>query len=67
MAYYNTCIECGANLDPGEICDCQKEQEKNPLSAATEIRINGKNLLKYTDNSCLDYITDNIKSQGVKL
>ena len=45
MAYYNTCIECGANLDPGEICDCQKEQEKNPLSAATEIRINGKNLL----------------------
>lgn len=23
MAYYDTCPECGANLDPGEKCDCQ--------------------------------------------
>ena len=22
---YNTCAECGAHLDPGEKCDCQKE------------------------------------------
>ena len=22
MAYYNTCPHCGANLDPGERCDC---------------------------------------------
>lgn len=21
--YYRTCPECGANLDPGEICDCK--------------------------------------------
>lgn len=24
MYYYHTCPECGANLDPGEKCDCQK-------------------------------------------
>ena len=23
--YYWTCPYCGANLDPGEICDCQKD------------------------------------------
>ena len=23
MAYYNTCPNCGSNLDPGEQCDCQ--------------------------------------------
>lgn len=27
MMYYSTCKECGANLDPGEKCDC--EEEKN--------------------------------------
>lgn len=21
--YYHTCPKCGANLDPGESCDCQ--------------------------------------------
>lgn len=25
MAYYNTCPNCGSNLDPGETCDCQSE------------------------------------------
>ena len=28
MAYYWTCPHCGANLDPGERCDCQDEQEE---------------------------------------
>ena len=23
---FNTCPECGANLDPGEVCDCKKEK-----------------------------------------
>lgn len=26
MAYYNTCPVCGAHLDPGEECDCEKEK-----------------------------------------
>lgn len=27
MAFYKTCPDCGANLDPGELCDCQKEKD----------------------------------------
>lgn len=26
MSKYNTCPICGANLDPGEKCDCEKEE-----------------------------------------
>lgn len=26
MPYYKTCSDCGANLDPGERCDCRREQ-----------------------------------------
>lgn len=29
MTYYHTCPICGANLDPGERCDCEKEQDEN--------------------------------------
>jgi hypothetical protein len=28
--YYWTCPKCGANNDPGERCDCEKEQSENP-------------------------------------
>lgn len=28
MAYYNTCPNCGCNLDPGEKCDCENEKAK---------------------------------------
>ena len=28
MAYYWTCPNCGANLDPGEKCDCNNETTK---------------------------------------
>ena len=31
MGYYKTCCYCGANLDPGEHCDCRSE---NATSAA---------------------------------
>ncbi len=27
MAYYTTCPHCGANLDPGEKCECQNNKE----------------------------------------
>ena len=37
MAFYNTCQYCGANLDPGEYCDCKKAATPEPT--ATEIRI----------------------------
>lgn len=26
MSYFTTCQLCGANLDPGEKCDCKKEE-----------------------------------------
>lgn len=26
MSYYHTCPHCGANLDPGEVCDCTLTQ-----------------------------------------
>lgn len=32
--YYNVCPYCGANLDPGERCDCT-ETEKPPADAGT--------------------------------
>ena len=28
MGYFNPCPLCGANLDPGEKCDCQDAVEK---------------------------------------
>lgn len=29
MAQYITCPDCGANLDPGEKCDCKEEVNKD--------------------------------------
>lgn len=26
---YQTCPECGAHLDPGEHCNCEKEKEEH--------------------------------------
>lgn len=26
--YFRECPHCGCHLDPGEMCDCQSEQEK---------------------------------------
>lgn len=37
MSYYKTCPHCGANLDPGEVCDC-REKEKAPASATNTDR-----------------------------
>lgn len=29
---YRVCPDCGANLDPGEICDCQTDELESYLS-----------------------------------
>lgn len=26
MDYFRICPDCGARLDPGEICDCQRDE-----------------------------------------
>ena len=28
MSYYRVCEHCGANLDPGEICECRNEPDE---------------------------------------
>lgn len=37
MAYYRICSYCGANIDPGEICDCRADTEKrgHPVAPGT--------------------------------
>ena len=29
--YFNTCLHCGAHLDPGERCDCMERVDNNSL------------------------------------
>lgn len=38
MSYFDICESCGAHLDPGEKCDCEKQIEKykNKLLALTK-------------------------------
>lgn len=38
MAYFDICEHCGATLDPGERCTCEKEIEKykNKLLSLTK-------------------------------
>lgn len=35
MAYFDTCPCCGANLDPGEKCDCYKKHKDRTAEANT--------------------------------
>jgi hypothetical protein len=32
MAYFTECKDCGALLDPGEVCDCKKEEQVIPTT-----------------------------------
>ena len=44
MSYYRTCPHCGANLDPGERCNCLEAQQKAPVSAANADRGDGNKI-----------------------
>ena len=48
MAYYSICESCGATLDPGEKCTCEKEIEdyKNKLSELTATDERGQLYMK---------------------
>lgn len=35
MSYFRTCPCCGSNLDPGEKCDCRKEEIREPKRILT--------------------------------
>lgn len=41
MAYYRRCPCCGANNDPGEICDCQDDEKKggHPRRTGNDLRL----------------------------
>lgn len=44
MPYYNTCPNCGANLDPGEKCTCQAEKPPEMVKGKdVHIKLKGKN------------------------
>lgn len=36
MSYYRSCRDCGANLDPGERCDCKEEKETAASATNTD-------------------------------
>lgn len=37
MSYFTTCPHCGANLDPGEKCDCRKALEKEAFDLLMQL------------------------------
>lgn len=39
---YNTCPECGANLDPGEKCDCEERKHMQDYSDRDIDRMRGE-------------------------
>lgn len=60
MPYYKICQDCGASLDPDEICDCQKERWY-----VEGTLINGNSLLIETNGkpyNILKHFEDQIES-----
>jgi len=49
--YYHTCEYCGANLDPGEICDCIKKENsyKNKTIKIISTGYNKNNIKKLAE------------------
>jgi len=45
MSYCKTCSECGAALDPGEVCDCRKDRDAEFAEILKELDGEGKELL----------------------
>ena len=42
MAFFRTCPRCGANLDPGERCDCGRTEKERDDAYAQMIRVDSK-------------------------
>jgi hypothetical protein len=38
MAMYRKCHLCGANLDPGEMCDCQNSKDQNDIQTENTMK-----------------------------
>lgn len=55
--FYDTCPDCGANLDPGETCDCR--QQRIPIESVTpasreELREKASALIKTAESRLRD-------------
>lgn len=55
--FYDTCPDCGANLDPGETCDCK--QQRVPIESVTpasreELREKASALIKTAESRLRD-------------
>lgn len=46
MAYFNTCRNCGAHLDPGEKCGCTKKQARLMVPDSFEVLTANRQLIK---------------------
>jgi hypothetical protein len=42
MAYFNTCPDCGSNLDPGENCDCRSTAIRRRKDYMRQFKVNTK-------------------------
>lgn len=49
MAYFNTCRNCGAHLDPGEKCGCMKKTPRQMVPDGYEILTADRQLIKKHD------------------
>ena len=38
MSYFRICQFCGATLDPGERCECIRQEQKSPVKKTTKDR-----------------------------
>ena len=49
--YYNSCPFCGANLDPGESCDCQEQRQESKLDVQVADS-SSENISMYEEVGC---------------
>lgn len=54
MSYYITCPNCGANLDPGEVCECEPKDWPDVKTELVE-------LIKELPDDELDYIIEKME------
>ncbi len=61
MSYYRTCPHCGANLDPGESCDCTISQVCTEARAVFPELFTGR-----TDREIVNEITGVVRRAEMK-
>lgn len=55
MAFYKTCSRCGANLDPGEKCDCENE---NAMGQERNQNLSSRHLKTEAESRQLTYVLE---------